>query len=933
MGAISKGSNGSNKYKEGVKSTADGVEPSGVSGAASGATSGDQSGIKESGKKKSSYRKKIGNLWDNIKGAARGRMKDIFILKAKGVVYLILAIIVIFALIVESIAEDTSKTVSKIISDAFANSVSAAADFFKSTGSLLLASEDELKEVSDSFLKELESKNTSYYKIFSTVYSGKNADTVAKKVKNITTNFSSGETENLDLITDAVLKVSGADSVSDSRSIFEHILRTETYNFNSITWRAYEKSGSGLKKVNMSFQVDNNTKLKYPSNDVNDTNNDKHNLDFFVSMVRPYLQSWHIPFDIMIGTEDSQNASNLNTDLAYEILASAYHEIVMDRYKIETLTRNTNYRVYDKTTTTTTITRQCASYKDTTGSTVKRKKGDKCTQDDYIKGLCKDATLKYRKKNFKYNCLDNLGGYPKSEIDAVIWDDSKCTYGVLINDVRESTSTTKTYCTDTPDKNIKTEKDIRESISTKDTSTYRLDYVVSLTKLFDKVLASDYEFTPYYNYSLENYNKYINKKDDYAKKTVEEFKESEISKSKANEYTHEIEEYYDVKEDENNNNTSWNADNVVENIPSGATRTGSYTSKEVKKTTKVEKIGEVYKDEYIWNDSLEYIRPHSGIYNVNSVKDVTGDDLTDNDENYYEAIYNDQKLNIIDLMNSDNSIYKNYLSDNEEKNSTNNIGITRGALDISYNVLKKDLEELNEKYTNSGISYGQSIGVGSSSTLAGVDLDSIVAAGDVNTAEVTALTNFYNYHSGATSLKDMKQIAQSAGITGIFSDSHWCAMLVSFTLRYVEKVKGITIPIPNFYGCTTFWRDYRSKPGFYDIASSNIKGIPEYINPDSSHIAENWDGIQPGDIVLFRWTGSDGGTARSHTAIVVEVSGSGQDRVIKTLDGNWHGTSYYDSTICENTWKRNNGYYDISKIVSYISISTVLDQAEKGNSW
>ena len=137
-------------------------------------------------------------------------------------------------------------------------------------------------------------------------------------------------------------------------------------------------------------------------------------------------------------------------------------------------------------------------------------------------------------------------------------------------------------------------------------------------------------------------------------------------------------------------------------------------------------------------------------------------------------------------------------------------------------------------------------------------------------------------------------------------------------------------------GCTSFWNSYKNCPGFYDIKSSNIGNIPNWINKDPNHVVENWNGIQPGDFVLCRWP--DSTSARSHASLVVEVSrdSSGNVNSITTLDGNWNGRgdySYNNSKVVKNTWKLNNGYYDIRKIVSFVSVSTAVAEAQKGNLW
>ena len=782
----------------------------GTSGLVSGATSGAKEGTKESQKPK-----KRRNTWQEIKAAIGGDRKAKYMLIAKGVLLSILISFLVIAIIKEEIAEATSGVAKSSTETIMASATSSESEdnskgveLFATTGSLIMANDNELKGISDLFLNNLKSSNESYYNAFSTTFSGGTANTVAKKVKNITTNFETSETANLDIVNDNVTSVSGADNVSDSRTIFDHILRAEKYNFNNITWRAYEKSGNGLKKTSMSFQVDSNSKLKYPKNDVNETDNEEHNLDFFVSKVRPYLQSWYIPFDLIIGTQDAQDSNNLNVNFAYEILKSGYHEIVMDRYKLETLTRTTNYRVYDKTTTSSNVTRSCAKYKFT--GTATRNKGEACTKDDFNQGLCEDSVTTFTKEAYITNCVKILGNkYRKvcndefateyRNVSRVSCSDSEyvnntygCTYGKLKKSISiSSEGTTKTLCIDSVTDSSTVEKDIRESIKTQDNKTYRFSYVVSMAKLFDRAILDTYDFEAYNNYSLDNYNSYINKKGNKSSITVEKFNEEEQNNSKADEYTHEAKDYYDSKEDVKSSNENWNIANLVSEIPKGATRTGSITKKVIKSTTVVTKSGKEYNDKYVFNDKLNYKDTKTGIYNVSSVEDAIGAKIADSDYSYYWSLYNLKDINIIDLLNSDKNLYSNYMSAYEISSLHPNIGIKKSALDVSYAMLKKDLTELSEKYPVSGLMYGGSIGVGSVgySMLSSVNLANITESGELNETIVKYASQFVGYN-----LSDMMKIDD----TGTFFRNHWCAMFVSYNLRKIEKETKIKIPIPSF---------------------------------------------------------------------------------------------------------------------------------------
>lgn len=901
----------------GAAGGAGGAALGGVSGGLTGAGSGAKTGAEEAEKeqarqRKSNYRKKIGNIWDNIKGAIKGNAKDIFILKFKMAIFVVVAIMVLFALIVEGDAEDTSSDAAEATVAAFANSTSEAAELFKETGSLILATNEELETAKTNFFEEIKDSKEGYYDAFSTKYHGRDGLTVANRVKHITTNFDSGEEAEVEKITNTVTRVSGEAKLSDDKTIYEHILRTEKYNFNNIIWRSYVKSGSGLSEVNVALQVDSETKLKYPSNDSADTENDTHNLEFFVSKVRPYLQTWQIPFDIMIGTQDAQSTGALNTDLAFETMASAYHEIVMDRYKIERLNRLTNYRVYDKTTTTETTVRSCNLY-----NVQNPRAGQACTKDDFYAGLCKDYKHMYEVYVNQYTtqwveCSDLFFSNGSAG----------CTYGVVKDTVE------KALCTDTKTTTVTEEKDIREAINNgnTDVKSYRWNYVISLAKLFDRVISSEYEFTPYYEYSLANYNKFINKTGSYANMTVEEYKDSEETNSKADTFEHQKEDYYNKSKEVVTDSTDWNQAFWVAAPPEGAVLIpNTETAQIILQENTIEKKGFEYKDTYDWNDRFIFKESKSGIYNIESVKDVTGDDLSSSDVTYYKNIYLDQELNLVDLMNSDKNVYSKYLEASEISSSTTNIGIRKSKLDISYNVLEKDLRELSDTFPISGLMYGSSLGIESVgfSMLSGLNLSGIVAAGDINTTIVNYASQFVG--------KDLAFML-SIDDTGSFFQNHWCAMFASYVIRKIEKETGTKIPIPSFAGCSTFWKTYKNKPGFYDV----IDSVSTSKNTDPNHLV-SIDGIQPGDIVLFSWGDS---YPRNHTAIVKEVerNASGKVTNVITIDGNWNGTganSYNNSkvVVCDHRVGSGSIYSSLSSVASYISISTVLAEAEKGNTW
>lgn len=820
-------------------------------------------------KKKSGYRKRIGSIWDNIKGAFRGRAKDIFILKIKLAFFAVVAVLIFFALIAQGDADDTSTATTNHVASAFASSSTTSdntesATLYENTGSLLLATDAQLEAIKKSYFEEIEDTRPSYYEAFNIVFGGKESDSVANKVEHIsksTNNDEEGDKEEtIPIISATVTKENGAALPSDERTIYEHILRTEKYNFNNVIWRSYVKSGNGLTQSSISFTVDRDSKLKYPTKDANAANSDSQDLQFFVNKLRPYLQSWYIPFDLMLGTIDAQDDTNLNANFAYEIITSGYHEIVMDRYKLEQLDRTVNYLVYDSIQTTTTTTRTCSEYK--YGSKISLQCVDKVTTKEAI----------------------------------------------VLKDVRES--------------KVKSQKET-------DKYSYSWSYVISSAKLFDKVISTKYEFNPYKSYSLTNFNNYINKRGNNWNKTVEEFREEEKKKSAANSVKYEEKDYYEETEPKVqivDENLYYDYEDSVVSRPKGTELRTIIEETVIKTETTTKKVGKEYTDTYSWSDTIRFKGTNSGIYNVDSVKDVTGDDLSYDETIYYENVYANKELNIIDLLNSDYNIYKNYLETYEEETDedTSNVGIRKDALDIGYNTLKKDLIALNEEHPSSWLMYGNSLDI-----LDGLNLGAIAQAGGVNEAIVALAESFEG-----NNIYDMIGVDEH----NIFWPDHWCAMFVSYCMREIESQSGIKIPIPTFFTVTTgsygLWDPYHTEPGFYDVQEW-LDRNPNAVraNTDPQNIAP-LSSIQPGDIILF--TNGDGSGLRTHVGFAgpVELDENGNVIAITTIEGNtmpW-GQPYDTCLNSVVAVKRRTGSL-MNEIASFVSVSTVLAEAERGNLW
>lgn len=141
--------------------------------------------------------------------------------------------------------------------------------------------------------------------------------------------------------------------INDKLPVYKHILLTEKYNFNSIKWYKYAHSTSSLAKKVETFKEDKELGLKYPDDSKNEAGgkNDKPTeLEKFIDLTLPYLQTWYIPLamsnaSIINGTEEDNNRAPA---FSYNIIKEAYSNIIVNWYELKKHTTVTQYHTYDK---------------------------------------------------------------------------------------------------------------------------------------------------------------------------------------------------------------------------------------------------------------------------------------------------------------------------------------------------------------------------------------------------------------------------------------------------------------------------------------------------------------------------------------------------------------------------------------------------------
>ena len=234
-------------------------------------------------------------------------------------------------------------------------------------------------------------------------------------------------------------------------------------------------------------------------------------------------------------------------------------------------------------------------------------------------------------------------------------------------------------------------------------------------------------------------------------------------------------------------------------------------------------------------------------------------------------------------------------------------------------VFKKVVEEKGYSYTEDDIAMALDVIRAECSSkyglVGGAKASDFVLAGDINQSVV----NFAKQFNG----KNLSYM-MAVDDTNTFWASEWCAMFVSYCMKKAD------IKVKSFTSCSSFWQQNKDKPGFYDINSSAGALNGGYITSNISHIA-TYKEIQPGDIVLFRWTGAKKTTARSHTGIVSEVEkdGSGNVKSITVIEGNTGGGGYSRTKVSINKYTGSQMY----NIVSFVSISKVQKEYNMGNRW
>lgn len=129
------------------------------------------------------------------------------------------------------------------------------------------------------------------------------------------------------------------------RELYEHILRTEKYNFNQIVWKEYSHDADGTL-INKEKNTD--LGLLVPEKTDEDT------LVTILDTTAPYLLTNDIPLGMLSGTYNLSTSNNYQNSVAakftYEILKESLTKLIVNKYVVESIKFNTSYDDYDTLT-------------------------------------------------------------------------------------------------------------------------------------------------------------------------------------------------------------------------------------------------------------------------------------------------------------------------------------------------------------------------------------------------------------------------------------------------------------------------------------------------------------------------------------------------------------------------------------------------------
>ena len=243
-------------------------------------------------------------------------------LKVKIFLILAASLLVIIVVILIAIGDDTSKKavstrgkgVSKLnITDSSPQSSQFALELYNKYDSLIGFTTEELKSIYDDFLSDNSNKNA-YLKASGTKKFGS----------------SSGEKY----------------TIAQELSLYEHIQRTEKYNFNKIKWKEFTHTA---QDVDMQTELREDVELYVP------VGTDDETYETILKTTSPYLLTQDIPLGFLAGMVAqsgglASQASNTSEKFVYELIQEAMSRMTVHKYVLQGIKLKSFYDDYDKVT-------------------------------------------------------------------------------------------------------------------------------------------------------------------------------------------------------------------------------------------------------------------------------------------------------------------------------------------------------------------------------------------------------------------------------------------------------------------------------------------------------------------------------------------------------------------------------------------------------
>lgn len=258
----------------------------------------------------------------NVIGSGKKKMFTTVVFVIVTSAKIILPLVLVFALIAYVTATDPQDKLVSTVNSYIGSSTTMSQEAktaFNETGSLLLATSDDIKQISEDYLKSIVTKYNLLYEAMS------EEDKIGgHKLSSI--DYAKGFNIN---------------------SAYEFILNAEKMNFNRVSWKKVNRENGEIS--NLELQQDEVTKLKYPKNDDDEDGDTKDNFSYFVNLLMPYMQSYVVPGTMLSGVAALKTNNDVG-NYAFQIIDKGYHQVEVLQYTIQYAKRNQEKRHYIEST-------------------------------------------------------------------------------------------------------------------------------------------------------------------------------------------------------------------------------------------------------------------------------------------------------------------------------------------------------------------------------------------------------------------------------------------------------------------------------------------------------------------------------------------------------------------------------------------------------